>query len=85
MNVVSFLKGFRPDKLLIDCTLRVQSSTSVKTPIKPTLSMELKEVQIAFKTKVEREGKVVNLGVEGTNFNGHKKEIDKEGRMIETH
>jgi hypothetical protein len=35
--------------------------------------MELEEVQIASETKDEREGKDVNLGVEGTNFIGHGK------------
>jgi hypothetical protein len=44
--------------------------------------MELEEVQIAFETKDEREGKDVNPGVEGTNSNGHGKEIDKEGHMM---
>jgi hypothetical protein len=49
---------------------------------KLTPSMELEEVQIASETKDEREGKDVNLGVEGTNSIGHGKEIDKEGRMM---
>jgi hypothetical protein len=38
---------------------------------KLTPSMELEEVQIASETEDEREGKDVNLGVEGTNSNGH--------------
>jgi hypothetical protein len=42
----------------------------------------MEEVQITSETEDEREGKDVNLGVEGTNSNGHGKEIDKEGRMM---
>jgi hypothetical protein len=49
---------------------------------KLTPSMELEEVQIASETEDEREGKDVNLGVEGTNSIRHEKEIDKEGRMM---
>jgi hypothetical protein len=45
-------------------------------------SMELEEVWIASKTEDEREGKDVNLGVEGTKSIGHIKEIDKEGCMM---
>ena len=45
-------------------------------------SMELEEVQIAFKIEDEREWKDVNLRVEGTNSIGHRKEIDKEGCMM---
>jgi hypothetical protein len=45
-------------------------------------SMELKEVQIASKTDEERVGRNFNLGVEGTNSNGHGKEIDKEEHMM---
>ena len=44
--------------------------------------MELEEVQIASKTEDEREGRDVNLGVEGTNSSGHRKEMDKEGHMM---
>jgi hypothetical protein len=44
--------------------------------------MELEEVQIASETEYEREGKDVNLGVEGTNSIGHRKEIDKEGCLM---
>jgi hypothetical protein len=40
--------------------------------------MELKEVQIASKSEDEMVGRNVNLGVEGTNSNGHEKETDKE-------
>jgi hypothetical protein len=40
---------------------------------KPTPSMELEEVQIASETEDERVGRNVNLGVEGTNSNGHEK------------
>jgi hypothetical protein len=42
----------------------------------------MEEVRIASETEDEREGKDVNLGVKGTNSNGHGKEIDKEGRMM---
>jgi hypothetical protein len=42
----------------------------------------MEEVQITSETEDKREGKDVNLGVEGTNSNGHRKEIDKEGRMM---
>jgi hypothetical protein len=45
-------------------------------------SMELEEVKIASEIEDEREGKDVNLGVEGTNSIGHEKEIDKEGCMM---
>ena len=49
---------------------------------KPTSSMELEEVQITSKTKDERVGRDVNLGIEGSNSNGHGKEMDKEGHMM---
>jgi hypothetical protein len=42
----------------------------------------MEEVWSASISKDEREGKDVNLGVEGTNSNGHRKEIDKEERMM---
>jgi hypothetical protein len=42
----------------------------------------MEEVQSASISEDEREGKDVNLGVEGTNSNGHGKEIDKEGCMM---
>ena len=41
----------------------------------------MEEVWIASISEDEREGKDVNLGVEGNNSNGHEKEIDKEGNM----
>jgi hypothetical protein len=44
--------------------------------------MELEEVQIASESEDEREGRDVNLGVEGSNSNGHGKEMDKEGHMM---
>jgi hypothetical protein len=49
---------------------------------KLTSSMELKEVQIASETEDERVGRNVNLGVEGTNSNGHRKETNKEEHMM---
>ena len=42
----------------------------------------MEEVQSASISEDEREGKDVNLGVEGTNSNGNGKEIDKEGFMM---
>ena len=42
---------------------------------------EMEEVWSASISEDEREGNDVNLGVEGTNSNGHRKEIDKERRM----
>jgi hypothetical protein len=45
-------------------------------------SKEMEEVRSASISEDEREGKDVNLGVEGTNSNGHGKEIDKEGHMM---
>jgi hypothetical protein len=46
------------------------------------LSIEMENVQISSETEDERVGRDVNLGVEGSNSNGHKKEMDKEGHMI---
>jgi hypothetical protein len=43
---------------------------------------EMEEAQIASSSKNEREGKDVNFGVEGSNSNGHRKEMDKEGHMM---
>jgi hypothetical protein len=40
------------------------------------------EVQIASNSENEREGRDVNLGVEGSNSNGQGKEMDKEGHMM---
>jgi hypothetical protein len=45
-------------------------------------SIEMEEVQIASNSENEREGRDVNLGVEGSNSNGHRRELDKEGHMI---
>jgi hypothetical protein len=49
---------------------------------KLTLSIELKELRNASETEDERVGRNVNLGVEGTNSNGHEKEMDKEEHMM---
>jgi hypothetical protein len=42
----------------------------------------MEEVQIASNSENEREGRNVNLGVEGSNSNGKGKEMDKEGHMM---
>ena len=42
----------------------------------------MEEVWIASISKNEREGRNVNLGVEGSNANGQGKEMDKEGDMM---
>jgi hypothetical protein len=42
----------------------------------------MEEVRSASISEDEREGKNVNLGVKGTNSNRHRKERDKEGRMM---
>jgi hypothetical protein len=44
--------------------------------------MEWGKVQITPETGDEREGKDVNMGVEGSNSNGHGKEKDKEGHIM---
>ena len=44
--------------------------------------MEWGRVQITPEKEDERKGKDVNLGVEGSNSNGHGKEMDKEGHMM---
>jgi hypothetical protein len=44
--------------------------------------MEWGMVQITPETEDEREGKDVNMGVEGSNSNGHGKEKDKEGHIM---
>jgi hypothetical protein len=44
--------------------------------------MEWGKVQFTPEIEDEREGKDVNLGVEGSNSNGHGKEMDKEGHMM---
>jgi hypothetical protein len=45
--------------------------------------MEWEKVMIASKIGDEREGKDVNMGVEGSNSNGHGKEMDKEEHMMQ--
>ena len=42
----------------------------------------MEEVQIASISEDEREGRYVNLGVEGSNSNGHGRELDKEGNIM---
>ena len=42
----------------------------------------MEEVWIASNSENEREGRNVNLGVEGSNSNGQGKEMDKEGHMM---
>ena len=44
--------------------------------------MEREKEMTASKTGDEREGKDVNMGVEGSNSNGHGKEKDKEGHIM---
>jgi hypothetical protein len=44
--------------------------------------MEWEKVQIASETGDEREGKDVNVEVEGSNSDGHGKEKDKEGHIM---
>ena len=44
--------------------------------------MEWGRVQITPEMEDEREGKDVNLGVEGSKSNGHGKEMDKEGHIM---
>jgi hypothetical protein len=45
-------------------------------------SIEMEEVRIASNSENEREGRDFNLGVEGSNSNGHGRELDKEGHMM---
>jgi hypothetical protein len=45
-------------------------------------SIEMEEVLIASDSENEREGRDVNLGVEGSKSNGHGRELDKEGHMM---
>jgi hypothetical protein len=45
--------------------------------------MEWEKVMIASETGDKRKGKDVNVGVEGSNSNGHKKEMDKEEHMMQ--
>ena len=42
----------------------------------------MEKVQIASETEDERVGRDVNLGVEGSNSNGHGREMDKEGHTM---
>jgi hypothetical protein len=42
----------------------------------------MEEVHISSETKDESIGRDVNLGIKGSNSNGHRKEMDKEGHMI---
>ena len=44
--------------------------------------MEWGKVQFTPEIEDEREGKDVNLGVEGSNSNGHGKEMDKGEHMM---
>jgi hypothetical protein len=48
--------------------------------VQPSIQME--EVHIASETEDERVGRDVNLGIKGSNSNGHGKEMDKEGHMM---
>ena len=45
--------------------------------------MEWEKVMIASKTGDEQEGKDVNMGVEGLNSNGHRKEMGKDEHMMQ--
>jgi hypothetical protein len=45
--------------------------------------MEWEKVMIASETGDEQEGKDVNMGVEGSNSNGHRKEMGKEEHMMQ--
>jgi hypothetical protein len=45
-------------------------------------SIQMEEVQIASEIEDERVRRNVNLGIEGSNSNRHKKEMDKEGHMM---
>jgi hypothetical protein len=46
------------------------------------LSIEMEEVHIASESEDEREGRDVNLGVEGSNSNGHERGLYKEGHLM---
>jgi len=46
-----------------------------------TKSKEMDETHNAYSLENEREGMDIHLGVEGSNSNGHEKEIYKEGNM----
>jgi hypothetical protein len=55
----------------------------VPEPIRISMECrEMEEVLIASNSENEREGRDVNLGVEGSNSNGHGRELDKEGHMM---
>ena len=45
--------------------------------------MEWGKVQFTPEIEDEQEGKDVNLGVEGSNSNGHRKEMGKEEHMMQ--
>jgi hypothetical protein len=47
-----------------------------------TPSIEIEEVHIASNSENEREGRDANLGFEGSNSNGHGRELDKEGHVM---
>ena len=42
----------------------------------------MEEVLIASNSENKREGRDVNLGVKGSNSNGHGRELDKEGHIM---
>jgi hypothetical protein len=42
----------------------------------------MEEVLIASNLENEREGRDVNLGVKGSNSNGNRRELDKEGHVM---
>ena len=42
----------------------------------------MEETQIASNSENGRKGMDVNLGDEGSNSNGHRNEMDKEGHMM---
>jgi hypothetical protein len=45
-------------------------------------SIEMEEMRIASISEDEREGRYVNLGIEGSNSNGNGRELDKEGHIM---
>ena len=42
----------------------------------------MEEVLIASNSENEREGRDINLGFEGSNSNGRRRELDKVGHMM---
>jgi hypothetical protein len=62
--------------------LCVQSSTSVRTTANRCRSIEMEEALIASNSENAREGRDVNLGVEGSNSNRHGRELDEEGHVM---